>query len=78
MTLLSVVVILVISCRTLSIHLLGVHVQVVVAIQMVVEEKFLGQYEVPALLAVGWEGIFGMGTRLGTEIGDCVSRESHC
>eukprot|EP01147_Barroeca_monosierra_P010100 gene10100-2267_t len=34
--------------------------QVIVAIQMVVEEKFLTQYEVPALLAVGWEGIFGM------------------
>lgn len=34
--------------------------QVVVAVQMVVEEKFLGRYNVPALLAVGWEGIFGM------------------
>lgn len=32
------------------------------ATQMVVEEKFLGQYNVPALMAVGWEGIFGMGT----------------
>eukprot|EP00730_Choanoeca_flexa_P013135 TRINITY_DN4998_c0_g1_i1.p1 TRINITY_DN4998_c0_g1~~TRINITY_DN4998_c0_g1_i1.p1 ORF type:complete len:378 (+),score=94.77 TRINITY_DN4998_c0_g1_i1:188-1321(+) len=41
--------------------LLIIAAQVVVAIQMVVEEKFLGQYEVPALLAVGWEGIFGMG-----------------
>lgn len=28
---------------------------------MVVEEKFLGQYDVPALMAVGWEGVFGMG-----------------
>jgi hypothetical protein len=28
---------------------------------MVVEEKFLGQYKIPALQAVGWEGIFGMG-----------------
>jgi drug/metabolite transporter (DMT)-like permease len=41
--------------------LLIIAAQVVVAIQMVVEEKFLGQYEVPALQAVGWEGIFGMG-----------------
>lgn len=34
--------------------------QVVVALQMVVEEKFVGKYEVPPLLAVGWEGVFGM------------------
>ena len=34
--------------------------QVVVAFQMVVEEKFLTKYNVPALEAVGWEGIFGM------------------
>jgi hypothetical protein len=31
---------------------------------MVVEEKFLGQYNVPALMAVGWEGVFGMGTMM--------------
>ncbi|EGD73187.1 transmembrane protein C2orf18 [Salpingoeca rosetta] len=34
--------------------------QLVVAVQMVVEEKFLTKYEVPALLAVGWEGVFGL------------------
>lgn len=33
--------------------------QVVVAIQMVVEEKLIGNYNVPALQAVGLEGIFG-------------------
>lgn len=26
---------------------------------MVVEEKFLGQYNLPALLVVGWEGVWG-------------------
>eukprot|EP00051_Salpingoeca_urceolata_P010666 m.130848 g.130848 ORF g.130848 m.130848 type:complete len:377 (+) comp16802_c0_seq8:1028-2158(+) len=35
--------------------------QVIVALQMVVEEKFVGKYDVPALQAVGWEGVFGMG-----------------
>lgn len=35
--------------------------QLIVALQMVVEEKFLGQYDVPPLMAVGWEGVFGMG-----------------
>lgn len=34
--------------------------QVVVAIQMVVEEKLLTRYKVPVLQAVGWEGFFGM------------------
>jgi hypothetical protein len=34
--------------------------QIVVALQMVVEEKFLGAHNVPALQAVGWEGIFGI------------------
>mmetsp|Transcript_19742 Transcript_19742/g.50121 ORF Transcript_19742/g.50121 Transcript_19742/m.50121 type:complete len:389 (-) Transcript_19742:156-1322(-) len=33
--------------------------QLIVSIQMVVEEKFLGKYNVPALLAVGLEGMFG-------------------
>ena len=27
---------------------------------MVVEEKFLGKHRVPALQAVGWEGVFGI------------------
>eukprot|EP00050_Salpingoeca_kvevrii_P007216 m.294595 g.294595 ORF g.294595 m.294595 type:complete len:375 (-) comp13028_c0_seq1:400-1524(-) len=34
--------------------------QVVVAIQMVIEEKFVGKYQVQPLQAVGWEGVFGM------------------
>ncbi len=34
--------------------------QLIVALQMVVEEKFLSAYKVPALQAVGWEGIFGI------------------
>eukprot|EP00096_Caligus_rogercresseyi_P014440 TRINITY_DN6960_c0_g1_i2.p1 TRINITY_DN6960_c0_g1~~TRINITY_DN6960_c0_g1_i2.p1 ORF type:complete len:423 (+),score=100.03 TRINITY_DN6960_c0_g1_i2:169-1437(+) len=33
--------------------------QLIVASQMVYEEKFLGKYNVPALVAVGWEGFFG-------------------
>jgi len=33
--------------------------QVIVAVQMVVEEKLIGKYDVPALQAVGWEGAFG-------------------
>lgn len=33
--------------------------QVVVAVQMVVEEKFIGGYDVPALMVVGLEGVFG-------------------
>jgi len=33
--------------------------QVFTAIQMVYEEKFLGKYNVPPLLAVGLEGVFG-------------------
>ena len=33
--------------------------QVIVASQMVYEEKFITKYEVPALQAVGWEGTFG-------------------
>ncbi|CAL4123011.1 unnamed protein product [Meganyctiphanes norvegica] len=33
--------------------------QVVTAIQMVIEEKFITKYNVPPLLVVGWEGLFG-------------------
>ncbi|XP_014277436.1 solute carrier family 35 member F6 [Halyomorpha halys] len=36
--------------------------QVVVAIQMVVEEKFVNGKDIPPLQAVGWEGIFGFVT----------------
>ena len=34
--------------------------QVIVAIQMVLEEKLMSKYDVPVLCAVGWEGVFGM------------------
>lgn len=34
--------------------------QIVVAIQMVVEEKFVAQYDVHPLEGVGWEGLFGL------------------
>jgi len=33
--------------------------QVVVAIQMVIEEKFISKYNVPPLQVVGWEGFWG-------------------
>ncbi len=33
--------------------------QIIVAVQMVVEEKFIGGYDIPALQVVGWEGTFG-------------------
>jgi len=36
--------------------------QVIVATQMVLEEKFVSKYNVPALQAVGWEGTFGFTT----------------
>merc|ERR1712150_398766 len=39
--------------------LLIVCAQVIVATQMVYEEKFISKYNVPALKAVGWEGTFG-------------------
>lgn len=36
--------------------------QIIVATQMVYEEKFISKYNVPALQAVGWEGTFGFST----------------
>ncbi|KAF2367483.1 Chloroquine-resistance transporter-like [Trinorchestia longiramus] len=42
--------------------LLIVAAQVVTASQMVVEQRFLTKYNVPSLLAVGWEGLFGFVT----------------
>ncbi|CAD6195534.1 unnamed protein product [Caenorhabditis auriculariae] len=42
--------------------LLIIMAQIIVAIQMVYEQKFLNQYDVPALFAVGLEGLFGMVT----------------
>lgn len=34
--------------------------QVIVAVQMVYEQKYVMKYDVPALMAVGLEGLFGM------------------
>ncbi|XP_076056122.1 transport and golgi organization 9 isoform X2 [Oratosquilla oratoria] len=42
--------------------LLIIAAQVVTATQMVVEEKFITKYNVPPLVVVGWEGIFGFST----------------
>ncbi|XP_076240867.1 transport and golgi organization 9 isoform X2 [Calliopsis andreniformis] len=39
--------------------LLIICAQVITAVQMVVEEKFVAGQNIPALQAVGWEGIFG-------------------
>ncbi|CAJ0606055.1 unnamed protein product [Cylicocyclus nassatus] len=41
-------------------NLLIIMAQIIVAIQMVYEQKYLNQYDVPALFAVGLEGLFGM------------------
>uniref|UniRef100_A0A8R1HPG2 TPT domain-containing protein n=1 Tax=Caenorhabditis japonica TaxID=281687 RepID=A0A8R1HPG2_CAEJA len=43
-------------------NLLIVMAQIIVAIQMVYEQKYLTKYDVPALFAVGLEGLFGMVT----------------
>lgn len=40
-------------------NILVIVAQVVVAVQMVVEEKILGSYNIPALQVVGWEGMWG-------------------
>ncbi|KAK7018697.1 hypothetical protein SK128_026496 [Halocaridina rubra] len=42
--------------------LLIIAAQIVTATQMVIEEKFVNRYNVPPLLAVGWEGVFGFVT----------------
>ncbi|XP_013400884.1 solute carrier family 35 member F6 [Lingula anatina] len=39
--------------------LLIIMAQIIVAVQMVVEEKFVMKHNVPPLQAVGWEGFFG-------------------
>ncbi|XP_046741362.1 solute carrier family 35 member F6 [Diprion similis] len=39
--------------------LLIICAQVITAVQMVVEEKYVSGLDIPALQAVGWEGIFG-------------------
>lgn len=41
-------------------NMLIVGAQFVVAMQMVIEEKFLSKYRVGALEAVGWEGFWGL------------------
>lgn len=40
--------------------LLIIFAQVITAVQMVVEEKYVGGQDIPALQAIGWEGIFGL------------------
>jgi len=42
--------------------LLIVMAQIISATQMVYEEKFINKHNVPALQAVGWEGVFGFTT----------------
>ncbi|GIY01762.1 solute carrier family 35 member F6 [Caerostris extrusa] len=42
--------------------LLIVMAQIIVATQMVIEEKFVTKHSVPALQGVGWEGLFGFVT----------------
>ncbi|KAM0730255.1 Solute carrier family 35 member F6 [Formica fusca] len=39
--------------------LLIIFAQVITAVQMVVEEKYMMEQNIPALQAIGWEGIFG-------------------
>ncbi|XP_022344733.2 solute carrier family 35 member F6-like [Crassostrea virginica] len=39
--------------------LLIIMAQIIAAVQMVYEEKFVTRYSVPAMQAVGWEGFFG-------------------
>ncbi|XP_020289377.1 solute carrier family 35 member F6 [Pseudomyrmex gracilis] len=40
--------------------LLIILAQIITAVQMVVEENYVGKQDIPALQAVGWEGIFGV------------------
>lgn len=42
--------------------LLIIMAQIISATQMVYEEKFINKHNVPALQAVGWEGVFGFST----------------
>ena len=47
-----------IECVLLSLgDLLIIMAQIIVATQMVYEQKFVMRYNVPALQAVGWEGM---------------------
>jgi drug/metabolite transporter (DMT)-like permease len=43
-------------------NILIIVAQVIVAVQMTVEEKFIDGYQIPPLQVVGWEGIFGFMT----------------
>jgi len=40
-------------------NMLIIGAQVITAVQMCIEEKFVGGYNIPALAAVGWEGFWG-------------------
>ncbi|XP_045467114.1 solute carrier family 35 member F6-like [Harmonia axyridis] len=42
--------------------LLIIIAQIITAVQMVVEEKFVSGLDIPSLQAVGWEGLFGLVT----------------
>lgn len=46
--------------RAMTGNILIILAQLIVATQMVVEEKFLSAYEVPPLQVVGWEGLWGL------------------
>lgn len=48
------------SSKVLLGNVIIIVAQIVVAVQMVVEEKFLTGYRIPALQAVGWEGLWGL------------------
>lgn len=40
--------------------LLIIMAQIITAVQMVYEEKYVAGYDIPALQAIGWEGFFGV------------------
>ena len=45
--------------RKMTGNILIIVAQVIVAVQMVVEEKLIGGYDILALQAGGWEGLWG-------------------
>jgi hypothetical protein len=49
------------SSKAMVGNILIILAQIIVATQMVVEEKFIGGYDIPALEVVGWEGAWGLG-----------------
>jgi drug/metabolite transporter (DMT)-like permease len=48
------------DARAMTGNILIILAQIIVATQMVVEEKFLSAYDVPPLQVVGWEGLWGL------------------